>query len=196
MKKLITLALVSLSTISLTACVIKPVSKNDSSSSEAKMEQKTSASSKESLSTGYKNALEQAKYYLEIFPSSKEGLKKKLIESEEFSKDEVQAAIDEIADEVDWKANAVKKAETYLKTVHFSKYKLLSHLSGYEKFTQEEAAYAVEHVKADWNLQALEKARDFRKYGNRSPEEIKKRLVEFEYFTEQEANYAIEHLDQ
>ena len=119
-----------------------------------------------------------------------------MIESEEFSKDEVQAAIDEIADEVDWKANAVKKAKTYLKTVHFSKYKLLSHLSGYEKFTQEEAAYAVEHVKADWNLQALEKARDFRKYGNRSPEEIKKRLVEFEYFTEQEANYAIEHLDQ
>ena len=70
----------------------------------------------------------------------------------------------------------------------FLKYKLLSHLSGYEKFTQEEAAYAVEHVKADWNLRALEKARDFRKYGNRSPEEIKKRLVEFEYSTEQEAN--------
>lgn len=51
--------------------------------------------------------------------------------------------------------NARKKAESYEDTVHLSKAKLAEQLVTFEKFTQEEADYAVKNIKVDFKKQSL-----------------------------------------
>ena len=66
-----------------------------------------------------------------------------------------------------------------------------------EKFTPEEAQYAVDHIEADWNANALEKAKTYQESMNMSPEAIRDQLSsEYgEKFTQEEADYAVEHLE-
>ncbi len=87
-----------------------------------------------------------------------------------------------------------KKAESYEDTVHLSKSKLAEQLVTFEKFTQEEADYAVNNIKVDFKKQALEKAKDYQKTLSLSGEALKTQLIDFENFTEEEVNYAVENL--
>ena len=94
--------------------------------------------------------------------------------------------------------NALKKAESYSKTMHMSKsgiYKQLTSEYG-EGFTEEEAQYAIDNMVADWNANALEKAKSYQKAMNMSKSRIYEQLTS-EYgegFTAEEAQYAIDHL--
>lgn len=66
-----------------------------------------------------------------------------------------------------------------------------------EKFTAEEAQYAIDHIKADWNKNALEKAKNYQETMDMSPEAIRDQLTsEYgEQFTAEEADYAVKHLE-
>lgn len=66
-----------------------------------------------------------------------------------------------------------------------------------EKFTAEEAQYAVDNVQADWNKNALKKAKSYQETMAMSPSAIYDQLIsEYgEKFTEEEAQYAIDNLN-
>lgn len=96
--------------------------------------------------------------------------------------------------------NALKKAESYSKTLHMSKvgiYKQLTSEYG-EKFPEDAAQYAIDNMEADWNANALEKAKSYQESMSMSKEAIYDQLVsEYgEQFTPEEAQYAIDHLDE
>ena len=95
--------------------------------------------------------------------------------------------------------SALKKAESYSNTMHMSKAGVYDQLiSEYgEKFTPEEAQYAVDNVQADWNANALEKAKSYQDTMSMSPEAIRDQLTsEYgEKFTQEEADYAIANLN-
>ena len=93
--------------------------------------------------------------------------------------------------------NALKKAESYSKTMHMSKQGIYNQLtSSFEGFTNEEAQYAIDNIKADWNSNALEKAKSYQQTMSMSKQGIYNQLTSsFEGFTNEEAQYAIDHLD-
>ena len=66
-----------------------------------------------------------------------------------------------------------------------------------EKFTAEEAQYAVDNVDADWNANALEKAKSYQDSMAMSPDAIRDQLTSEhgEKFTAEEADYAIQNLE-
>ena len=66
-----------------------------------------------------------------------------------------------------------------------------------EKFTEDEAQYAVDNVEADWEANALAKAKDYQKNMSMSNSAIYEQLIsEYgEKFTEEEAQYAVDHLE-
>jgi len=95
--------------------------------------------------------------------------------------------------------NALKKAESYSKTMYMSKagiYKQLTSEYG-EGFTAEAAQYAIDNITADWNANALAKAKSYQTTMNMSKQNIYKQLIsEYgEKFTTEEAQYAIDHLE-
>lgn len=94
--------------------------------------------------------------------------------------------------------SALKKAESYGKTMHMSKAGIYNQLTSEfgEKFSAEAAQYAIDNVKMDWSKNALEKAKDYQRTMAMAPEAIRDQLVsEFgEHFTPEEADYAVEHL--
>lgn len=93
--------------------------------------------------------------------------------------------------------NALKKAESYSKLMHMSKKGIYNQLtSSIEGFTDEEAQYAIDNIKADWNANALEKAKSYQKTMSMSKNAIYNQLTSsVEGFTNEEAQYAIDHLD-
>lgn len=95
--------------------------------------------------------------------------------------------------------NALKKAESYSSNLHMSKagiYKQLTSSYG-EGFTEEEAQYAIDNIKADWKANALAKAKQYQTNMNMSKSKIYDQLISpyGEEFTKEEAQYAIDHLD-
>ncbi|MHC1683664.1 MAG: Ltp family lipoprotein [Clostridiaceae bacterium] len=94
--------------------------------------------------------------------------------------------------------NALKKAETYAKTMHMSKRGVYDQLTSEygEKFPADAAQYAVDNMQADWNANALEKAKTYQKSMSMSKSAIYDQLVSDagEKFTASEAQYAIDHL--
>ena len=94
--------------------------------------------------------------------------------------------------------SALNKAQTYSDMMHMSKKGLYDQLASEngEKFTEEAAQYAVEHVKADFKLNALEKAKTYQKTMDMSSSAIYDQLIsEYgEKFTEEEAQYAVDNL--
>ena len=60
-----------------------------------------------------------------------------------FTHEQAVKAVDNCG--ADWKEQAVKKAQSYLKSSSFSKERLISQLE-YSGFTHEQALYAVEQV--------------------------------------------------
>lgn len=95
--------------------------------------------------------------------------------------------------------SALKKAESYSKTMHMSKAGIYDQLTSEygEKFSAEAAQYAVDNLKADYNANALAKAKSYQDDQDMSPEGIRDQLTSDygEKFTQDEANYAIEHLN-
>lgn len=95
--------------------------------------------------------------------------------------------------------NALKKAESYSKTMHMSKQKIYNQLtSSYgEGFTSEAAQYAIDNLQADYNTNALEKAKTYQSSMHMSKQKIYEQLTSSygEGFTKEQAQYAIDHLD-
>lgn len=93
--------------------------------------------------------------------------------------------------------NALKKAETYSKTLHMSQTGIYNQLtSEFESFSPEAAQYAIDNVEADWNENALKKAREYSDLQAMSPDAVYNQLVsEFEGFTPEQAQYAVDNLN-
>lgn len=95
--------------------------------------------------------------------------------------------------------NALKKAQSYAKTLHMSKQGIYDQLTSEygEVFDAESAQYAIDNLEWDWNANALAKAKSYRDTMNMSKSRIYEQLVsEYgEQFTPEEAQYAIDHLD-
>ena len=143
MKKITTFALIGLSAIALTACSPKSDSNSSSKGSEAKTEQ-SSAKKDDNVSTEYKNALKKAKSYADTVHLSKEGMKKQLIEFENFTEEEATYAVDNA--KIDWKKQALAKAKSYQETLALSTEGLKDQLLNFENFTEEEVNYALENL--------------------------------------------------
>lgn len=90
-----------------------------------------------------------------------------------------------------------KKAESYLKTLHFSEAGLKKQLtSEFDKFSEEDAQYAIDFLKPDWNEQAVKVAKSYRDTLNMSTDAIKQQLTSnFDQFTEEQAQYGVDHID-
>lgn len=93
--------------------------------------------------------------------------------------------------------NALKKAESYSKTMHMSKQGIYNQLtSSIEGFTKEAAQYAIDNIDADWNANALAKAKSYQQTMSMSKQGVYNQLTSsVEGFTKEEAQYAIDHLD-
>ena len=93
---------------------------------------------------------------------------------------------------------ALKKAETYAKTMHMSKAAIYDQLvSEYgEGFPPEAAQYAIDNLDWDWKANALKKAEQYAETMNMSNQAIYEQLIsEYgEKFTPEEAQYAIDNL--
>ena len=92
---------------------------------------------------------------------------------------------------------ALGKAKSYNSLFHMSKKRMYRQLtSDFDKFSNDAAQYAVDHLKADYKYNALFNAKNYRKLFNMSKSRLINQLTSFiDGFTEEEANYAINHLD-
>ncbi len=86
--------------------------------------------------------------------------------------------------------NALKSAESYLKYSSFSYTGLVEQLE-FEKYSHEDAVYAVDHCGADWNEQAVKTAESYLKYSSFSRDGLIEQL-EYEGFTHEQAVYGVE----
>ena len=86
--------------------------------------------------------------------------------------------------------NAVRKAQSYLNTMAFSRNGLIKQLE-FEGFPNEDAVYGVDHVSVDWNEQAVKKAKSYLDTMAFSRDGLIKQL-EFEGFTYEQAVYGVE----
>lgn len=89
------------------------------------------------------------------------------------------------------KRNALKKAESYLSIMAFSRSGLIEQLE-YEKFSTEDAIYAVDNCKANWSEQALKKAKSYLSTMAFSQKGLIEQL-EFEKFTSEQAKYGVDN---
>lgn len=85
--------------------------------------------------------------------------------------------------------NAVKSAKSYLSYTAFSRDGLIAQLE-FEKYSREDAVYAVDKVDADWNEQAAKSARSYLDYTSFSRQGLIDQLV-FEKFTHEQAVYGV-----
>lgn len=83
--------------------------------------------------------------------------------------------------------NALKSANQYLAYSAFSRSGLIKQLE-YEKYTHDEAVYAVDHCGADWNEQAAKSAKQYLDYASFSRSGLIDQL-EYEGFTHSQAVY-------
>ena len=92
---------------------------------------------------------------------------------------------------------ALGKAKSYNSLFHMSKKRMYRQLtSDFDKFSNDAAQYAVDHLEADYKYNALFNAKNYRKLFNMSKSRLINQLTSFiDGFTEEEAQYAIDHLD-
>ena len=86
--------------------------------------------------------------------------------------------------------NALEKAKSYLSIMNFSREGLIDQLE-FEKFTTDEAIYAVDNCNVNWNEQALGKAKDYLAVTAFSYSGLVEQL-EFEGFTHEQALYGVD----
>lgn len=96
--------------------------------------------------------------------------------------------------------SALIKAQSYSDNMHMSKQGIYDQLTSEygEKFSDEAAQYAIDHVEANWKENALKKAKSYQETMAMSPDAIHDQLIsEYgEKFTPEEADYAIENLNK
>lgn len=95
----------------------------------------------------YKSALAKAQTYSDMMHMSKQGIYEQLTsEADQFKPEAAQYAVDNL--QADYNANALAKAKTYQKTMNMSPAAIKDQLTSDagEKFTPEEAEYAVQHL--------------------------------------------------
>lgn len=90
--------------------------------------------------------------------------------------------------------NALKSANEYLNYTAFSKEGLYNQLK-HEKYSDDAARYAVDHVNADWKECAVKAAESYLAYSSFSKEELYDQLI-YEKYTEEEARYAVDKVYQ
>ena len=92
---------------------------------------------------------------------------------------------------------ALGKAKSYNSLFHMSKKRMYRQLtSDFDKFSNDAAQYAVDHLEADYKYNALFNAKNYRKLFNMSKSGLFNQLTSYiDGFTEEEAQYAIDHLD-
>lgn len=90
------------------------------------------------------------------------------------------------------KQNALKKAQSYLSHSAFSRKGLIEQLE-YEKYSNEDATYAVDNVGTDWNAQALKKTQSYLSHSAFSRKGLIEQL-EYEGFTSDQANYGVNNV--
>ncbi|GCF92982.1 hypothetical protein NRIC_08730 [Enterococcus florum] len=94
--------------------------------------------------------------------------------------------------------SALKKAESYAKTMKMSKQGVYDQLTSEygEQFSAEAAQYAIENLSIDWNKNALASAESYAKTMKMSKAGIYEQLISEhgEQFTPEEAQYAIENV--
>ena len=99
----------------------------------------------------------------------------------------------------DWNANALAKAKSYSDTMYMSKAGIYDQLvsDAGEKFTADEAQYAIDNLEADYNENALKKAKSYQDSMDMSKDAIYDQLVSDagEKFTADEAQYAVDNLE-
>lgn len=83
--------------------------------------------------------------------------------------------------------NALRKAADYLDYTAFSRTGLIGQLE-YEKYSVEDATWAVDRVTVDWNEQAAKKAKDYLEYTSFSRSGLVDQLL-YEGFTPEQAEY-------
>jgi hypothetical protein len=86
--------------------------------------------------------------------------------------------------------NAVRSAKSYLDYTAFSKKGLVKQLK-FEKYSDADANYAVEHITVDWMAQAAKSAKNYLEYTAFSKDGLIKQL-KFEGFTDAEAKHGAE----
>lgn len=86
--------------------------------------------------------------------------------------------------------NALREANSYLRTMPFSKNGLINQLE-YEGYSHEDAVYAVERCGADWNEQAALQAASYLRTMPFSKDGLIEQL-EYEGFTHEQAVYGVE----
>lgn len=84
--------------------------------------------------------------------------------------------------------NAVRKAESYLSFISFSRAGLIKQLV-HDGFTDEEAEFAVDSITVDWDEQAVKKAESYLSFMSFSRDRLIKQLVH-DGFTDEQAEYA------
>lgn len=157
----------------------------------------------DAFSAEQKNAYRAALNYLDFTGFSKAGLIDQL--SSEYG-DKYPVEVAEFAvqylednDLVDWQAEAVESAQSYLELSGFSRAGLIDQLSSEygDKYTAEEAAAAVQHLEdsslVDWKEEAVQAAQSYLEYSEFSREGLIDQLTS-EYgdkFTAEEAEYAV-----
>lgn len=85
--------------------------------------------------------------------------------------------------------NALNKAYSYLEYSSFSYSGLIGQLE-YEKFSTEDATFAVDNCGADWNEQASKKAAEYLDYSSFSRSDLIEQL-EYEGFTKDQAEFGV-----
>ncbi len=131
---------------------------------------------------GERNALQQAKRYLNTSAFSYSGLIDQL-KYEGYTDSEAVYAVDNCG--ADWNEQALAKAKQYLRTSAFSNSGLVDQLK-FEGFTDAQASYGVDVCGADWNEQAVKKAAQYLKFDSFSRDKLVSQL-QFEGFTYDQA---------
>ena len=99
------------------------------------------------------------------------------------------AIVDDKPKETMSQKNAVRKAKSYIDMSGFSRSGLIKQLE-FDKFTNEDAVYAVDSIGVDWNKQAEKKAKSYVDMSGFSRDSLIKQL-EYEGFTNEEAIYGV-----
>ena len=130
----------------------------------------------------------------------KEEAQEPVAQEEEAVEEEVpEAAIPEEDEVVPFEyEQALKSAQNYVDTLHFSRQGLKQQLTSEygSGFSEEAAEYALEHVDVDYKEEAVEAAESYLDAMSFSRQELKQQLTS-EYgsgFTEEEAEYALDQV--
>ncbi len=89
--------------------------------------------------------------------------------------------------------NAVRSAKSYLNVMGFSREGLINQLVTFDKFTQEQATYGVDHCGADWNEQAKKSAKNYLSVMGFSRDGLINQLETFDNYTHDQAVYGADN---